>query len=207
MVETAPGWELRSAGRVNGEIEAVTKTGEADTVEVLFGAAATESAVRQKAGSAGVLLVDAPFRVNAASPLFSPVLLTEEQEVDASAAASASRPATTADAALELREVFDLDLRARATVLSDPSALSMRDAAGEAGIVQWAWQAAGVPAVVLSRWSIDDSARTVWLRAFHQELRAGRSLDQAIATAAAAVRQTRGWSAPFYWAGWLVVGR
>ena len=107
---------------------------------------------------------------------------------------------------LELREVFNLDLHARLTVLSDGAALSMRDAASELGIVQWAWRAAGVPWIVLSRWPSDDDDREAIVRELQRQLRNGKSPDEALLATRQAVHRKPAWRAPFYWTGWIAVG-
>jgi CHAT domain-containing protein len=107
---------------------------------------------------------------------------------------------------LDLRDVFNLDLRARLTVLSDGASLSMRDAASEVSIVHWAWRAAGVPWIVLPRWPSDDAARETLVRELYRELRSGKSPDEALLAARRVVQQTTAWKAPFYWAGWIAVG-
>ncbi len=107
---------------------------------------------------------------------------------------------------LELREVFNLDLHARLTVLSDGAALSMRDAASELGIVQWAWRAAGVPWIVLSRWPSDDDDREAIVRELQRQLRNGKSPDEALLATRQAVQRKPAWRAPFYWTGWIAVG-
>jgi CHAT domain-containing protein len=85
--------------------------------------------------------------------------------------------------------------------------MSMRDAADEVGAVAWAWRAAGVPAIVLSRWRCDDAASSDLLTALHAQLRAGDSPEVALQAARAKIRRGRDTSAPFYWAGWMIVGQ
>ena len=72
---------------------------------------------------------------------------------------------------LEARELFDLDLHARAAVFTDGAALSMRAAAPALDIVRWAWRAAGVPSIVVPRWSGDAAATTVFLEDFYQQMK------------------------------------
>ena len=74
--QIAPGWLLRTAEEAAKELQAASSSDAARPTTVLAGAAATEPAVREAIGRATVLHVAAPFRINAASPLFSSVLLT-----------------------------------------------------------------------------------------------------------------------------------
>ncbi len=94
--------------------------------------------MRERLAQADIIHLGAPFRVNGASPLFSPMLLATD---------------AANDGALEAREIMNLDLHAGVAVLSDGASMTMRDAADEVGAVGWAWRAAGVPAIVLPRWA------------------------------------------------------
>src|SRR5262249_47446215 len=121
--QTAPAWSLRPDDVLEREIRAVTGEPPAGQVTTLEGPAATEAAVRDALPKAGIIHLAVPFRVNGASPLFSPVLLAEDPAEDS------ELQLTRDDGALEAREIVNLDLRARVALLSDPAALSMRDSA------------------------------------------------------------------------------
>ena len=155
------------------EANTIASGAEAGRAHVLAGAAATEAALREHLPQADAIHLGAPFRVNGASPLFSPVLLAPD-------------PAN--DGALEAREVMNLDLHASVAVLADGASMTMRDAADEVGAVGWAWRAAGVPAIVLPRWAGDDAASTTLLATLHERLRAGDAPDIALQAARAKVR-------------------
>jgi CHAT domain-containing protein len=190
LARTAPGWTIRSMATAEQELAAVA-TGAEDRVHAIRGADATEAALRERLPQADVIHLGAPFRVNGASPLFSPLLL-------------AADPAN--DGALEAREIMNLDLHAAVAVLSDGAAMTMRDAADEVGAVGWAWRAAGVPAIVLPRWPADDRVSAELLSALHARLRAGETPEVALHAASASIRSRRETSAPFYWASWMLVG-
>jgi tetratricopeptide (TPR) repeat protein/CHAT domain-containing protein len=191
MARTAPGWTIRSTVTAGQEVSAIANGAEVDRVLTLVGAVATEAAVAERLPQVDVIHVGAPFRVNGASPLFSPMLL-------------ASDPAN--DGALEAREVMNLDLRAGVAVLSDGASMTMRDAADEVGAVAWAWRAAGVPTLVMPRWAADDPVSTELLVTLHTRLRAGDAPDVALQAARASIRSRRETSAPFYWASWMLIG-
>ena len=192
LARTAPGWAIRNTTTAEQELGAIATGAEADRVQALGGADATEAALRERLPQADVIHLGAPFRVNGASPLFSPMLL-------------AADPAN--DGALEAREIMNLDLHAGVAVLSDGASMTMRDAADEVGAVGWAWRAAGVPAIVLPRWAADDPVSTELLAALHRRLRAGDAPDVALQAARAGIRSRRETSAPFYWASWMLIGR
>jgi tetratricopeptide (TPR) repeat protein len=191
--ETAPGWSLAGPARVEAELG--TPQGSGRMPVVLTGPAATEGALRSHASRASVLHIAAPFRLNPGAALFSPILLTE-----------GDRGGGADDGALELRELFNLEVQARLAVLSDGAALSMREAPFAADVLQWSWLGAGVPSLLVSRWSAasDDASRV--LTRVHRELRSGRAPADALRTAQLEVRADPATAAPYHWAGWLMLG-
>jgi CHAT domain-containing protein len=206
VATTAPGWTLRSPEAADAEMRAVAMPFAEPPPGVLSGSAATEPALRTQATTASVLHLAAPFRMNGASPLFSPILLAVAPAPAADAPAPAA-PAGENDGLLETREIMNLDLRAAVAVFSDGAATSMRDSAAAADTVRWAWRAAGVPAIVMSRWAGDDAAATAMLGEFYKRLKAGDTAEAAMHGARAVVRAREETRAPYFWAGWMVVGR
>jgi tetratricopeptide (TPR) repeat protein len=190
VARTSPAWSIRPAAGAEKEIAAVARGGDPARVQTLSASSATESAVIERLPAADVLHLAAPFRVNGASPLFSPMLLARD---------------ASSDGTLEAREIMNLELRADVAVLSDGGAMSMRDAADEVGLIAWAWRAAGVRDFVLPRWSTDDDASAAFFAVLHEGLRAGDAPAVALQTARDTVRANRATAAPFYWAAWMVV--
>jgi hypothetical protein len=191
LARTAPGWAIRNMATAEQELSAIATGAETDRVQAVRGADATEAAVRERLPKADVIHLGAPFRVNGASPLFSPMLLATD---------------AANDGALEAREIMNLDLHAGIAVLSDGASMTMRDAADEVGAVSWAWRAGGVPAIVLPRWAADHPVSTELLTALHTRLRAGDAPDAALQSARSIVRSRRETSAPFHWASWMLIG-
>jgi tetratricopeptide (TPR) repeat protein len=207
--QTAPDWILRPADAAERELKLGVGNGQSAATTILTGIGATKAAVRDGLVRADLIHVASPFRVNGASVLFSSIVLSGAADQKALNQKGDVAPAggnPVADAMLDLREIINLDLHARATVLSDGAALSMRDAASEISVVQWAWRAAGVPWIVLSRWPSDAAARDAFIRELHRQLRSGKDPDAALLAARQAVRQTPGFRSPFYWCGWIAVG-
>jgi hypothetical protein len=110
LARTAPTWTLRPAEHGERENKAIAAAldpkaataAQPPVSQILSAAAATETAFRAQVSAAGAIHVAAPFRINAASPLFSPILF-----------AQAPRPAEGAsvasdDGVLESREVMNL---------------------------------------------------------------------------------------------------
>ena len=201
IARIAPGWKLRPPDSAATESAAVAGDAAEQHVTSLTGQNATESALREHLPSAGVIHIGAPFRINGAGALFSPILLAGNPGGDA--------PDETADpgdnASLDTREVMNLQLQARVAVLSDGSAMAMPDAADDAAVVQWAWRAAGVGALAMPRWAGDAGASNDLLADFHARLRRGKAPEAALREAQRAIRRAEGRAAPFYWAGWLFI--
>lgn len=201
VAQTAPGWTLRSPESAALEAKAIAGDADAERVTTLSGAEATEAGLRDRLGSADVIHLAAPFRVNGSAAMFSRILLAGAPSEDAFPPAYDS----SADASLDPREVMNLQLAARAVVLSDGAALAMRNAADDATVVHWAWRAAGVPSLVMPRWPGEEMAANVLLADLHARLRNGETPDEALAAAQRALRRSDGYAAPYYWAGWLLL--
>jgi len=197
---TAPGWSLRAADAADAEIQAIASVFDDVPPKLLRGSSATESAFRDLAGTAAIIHIAAPFRMNGASPLFSSMLLTPES--------AEGEPLPDKDGALEAREVMNLDLHGAVTVFSDGGSASMRGAASAADVVAWAWRAAGIPAIVLPRWTSDDRTSAALLKTLYVRLTRDReSPASALRSAATEIRASEATRAPYYWAAWQVVGR
>ena len=195
---TAPGWTaaLRRRPR-RPRCGAIAVPFSEPPATVLSGAAATEAAVRAQGPAASFLHVAAPFRMNGASPLFSPILLAVSPRPRPLRSAGSGPPAPVRrrpppatppqagpplagptaenDGVLETREIMNLSLRAAVAVFSDGAATSMRDSAPAADTIRWAWRAAGVPSIVMSRWAGDDAAAAAMLAEFYKRLTAGEA--------------------------------
>jgi tetratricopeptide (TPR) repeat protein len=196
---TSPGWTLPDSDAATAEARSIAGVFEESIASPLAGSSATEAAVRGQMNGATLIHVAAPFRMNGASPLFSPILLTTDP-------AAANLPADN-DGVLEMREVMNLDLHARVAVLSDGGSASLRGAAPAAEIVRWAWRAAGVPSVVLSRWRMEPVESLRLLKDLYGRLKKGATPEVALEGARTAVRAATETRAPYFWAGWMAVGR
>ena len=71
-------------------------------------------------------------------------------------------------------------------MFSDGAATSMRDSAAAADVVEWGWLAAGVPSMLIARWSAPPEARERLLAEFHRRLRAGEPIGRRLGGSAAA---------------------
>ncbi|WP_372398829.1 CHAT domain-containing protein [Azospirillum sp. HJ39] len=66
--------------------------------------------------------------------------------------------------------------------------------------------AAGAQSVVGTLWQVNDSATSVLLEAFYLALRQGNTAAAALGIAQKAMSQRTGYSHPYYWAGFTVIG-
>jgi len=112
-----------------------------------------------------------------------------------------------ADGLLTAREWMGMDLGAELLVLSACGSGRGRTVAGE-GVVGLAWAAflAGIPAQVVSQWSVDDAATAQLMAAFYGGLRRGMPVDAALRSAARELRSRPGLAHPFHWAPFVALG-
>lgn len=109
---------------------------------------------------------------------------------------------------LTAEEVRALDLRADLVVLSACQTALGRDLRGEGPMgLTHAFLSAGASGVVVSLWSVDDRATAVLMERFYRGLLVGGLPPaEALRQAQLALWQDPHWSAPFYWAGFVLEG-
>ena len=214
LKQVAPNWPLRQRDQAAAEINGAAASYESGRATLLTRTTATEREVRNRFATMDVLHVAAPFRINAVSPLFSQVLLTAPDPIvpqtDKVTNTQPSPPPpapvdSTDDGALELREVMNLESPARLAVFSDGAATSMRDGASAADVLQWGWLAAGVPALLVARWSSPSASSERLLAEFHKHVHSGTAPADALRAAQRVVRTNKETAAPVHWAGWMLV--
>jgi CHAT domain-containing protein/Tfp pilus assembly protein PilF len=112
------------------------------------------------------------------------------------------------DGFLRSYEIAELDLPAELVVLSACRTGVGREVPGEGlvGLTQSFFQA-GAARVLASLWDVDDAATARLMAGFYRELLVnGRSPAAALRAAQRAMRAEPRWSAPAYWAGFVVAG-
>lgn len=130
-------------------------------------------------------------------PEFSSVVLT-----------TVGRNGEKVDGLMPLHDIYSMDLAAELTVLSACQTALGKDTAGE-GIVglTHGFISAGSKTVVASLWKVDDRATAVLMDYFYEAmLRQGMSPAAALRAAKLKMMRDRDWSAPYYWAGFVVQG-
>ena len=112
------------------------------------------------------------------------------------------------DGLLRLPEIYNLKLNADLVVLSGCRTALGRLVEGE-GLVGLTrgFMYAGTPRVAASLWSVDDAATAALMERFLRGiLRGGMPPAAALRAAQLSIRRNPQWSAPFYWAGFVLEG-
>ena len=113
----------------------------------------------------------------------------------------------TQDGLLRLEDVFKLPLQAELVTLSACRSALGKPLRGEGllGLTR-GFFFAGARRVVASLWEVDDRATAVLMDKFYGALAERRDAADALATAQRALRRDPRWNAPFYWAGFVLMG-
>jgi CHAT domain-containing protein/Tfp pilus assembly protein PilF len=112
------------------------------------------------------------------------------------------------DGFLRMHEIYNLRLPVDLVVLSACQTALGREIRGE-GLVGLTrgFMYAGAPRVVASLWQVDDESTAELMKRFYRAmLKDGRRPADALRTAQLAMSRSRRWSAPFYWAGFVLQG-
>lgn len=162
---------------------------------IKMGGQAQEDVVKQTGGNYRFLHIAAHAVFNDTAPMFSGIVL--------------ARPPKDSpdDGILTAREIRDLNLGADLLVLSACDTARGVNTRGE-GLVGLTWAAfvAGVPAQVVSQWSVDDAATAQLMGGFYEGLKQGKPKDAALRGAALALLRDGRRRHPFYWAPFLLMG-
>jgi CHAT domain-containing protein len=109
---------------------------------------------------------------------------------------------------LQLNDIYNLKLSADLTVLSACDTALGKDMQGEGLIgLTRGFMSAGSKSVVASLWKVDDRATAALMKHFYDMmLHDGMPPAAALRSAKEIVRRQPGWSAPYYWAGFVLQG-
>ena len=113
---------------------------------------------------------------------------------------------TEEDYLLTVNEIYSSAINAQLVVLSCcHSGLGEIKAEGVVGLTR-AFLAAGARSVLASLWAIDDAATYYFMKSFYQHLISGESASASLQQAMKEMRKIRGWSHPYFWAPFFIVG-
>ncbi len=176
------------------EAEAVTQLYPQATL--FTGTQASEAALRRNLPDVNILHLATHGVLEQAQPLFSSLLLAGASDNSGD------------DGRLEVREIFELDLSAANLVVLSAcdTALGQQSQGDELVGLARAFMFAGTPTVVASLWPIQDEATAALMTAFHKRVQAGTEPAAALAEAQSEIRNQTRWAAPYFWAGFLVIG-
>jgi CHAT domain-containing protein len=167
-----------------------------DQATVFVGKEAREDKLKSLASSFRILHLATHGILNDSSPMYSHLLLSQDLGAGE-------------DGLLEAWEIANLDLRADLFVLSACETGRGRVSPGEGMVgLTWAVFVAGCPSTLVSQWKVESRSTTELMVAFHRWLRAGRhSKADALRQAAITLLRGRRYAHPFYWAGFILVGK
>jgi CHAT domain-containing protein len=109
---------------------------------------------------------------------------------------------------MPLYDIYSLDLSAELTVLSACQTALGKDIKGEGLIgLTHSFMSAGSNTVVATLWKVDDRATAVLMADFYESmLQKGMSPAAALRSAKLKMMRDKQWSAPYYWAGFVLQG-
>ena len=109
---------------------------------------------------------------------------------------------------MPLHDIYNLNLSAKLTVLSACQTALGKETKGEGLIgLTHSFLSAGSKSVVASLWKVDDRATAVLMADFYEGmLQKGMSPSAALQSAQLKMMHNKQWSAPYYWAGFVLQG-
>lgn len=137
------------------------------------------------------------------------VLDTAHPELSGVVLSLVDRRGQPTDGFLRLHDLYNLKLPVDLVVLSACQTALGREIRGEGLIgLTRGFMYAGVPRIVASLWKVDDRATAELMKAFYAAMLGPRSLAPAAALREAqlAVAKRPQWQAPYYWAGFVLLG-
>jgi CHAT domain-containing protein len=105
-------------------------------------------------------------------------------------------------------ELSAASIPAKLAVLSSCQSQHGRVLSGEGVLgLSTALLCAGSDCVVATLWPVEDRATSAFMRAFYEGLESGRTVAGALQRAQASLRADRATAHPFYWSGFVAIGR
>lgn len=133
---------------------------------------------------------------------------SEHPELSGMVLTMKDRNGANIDGLMSLPDIYSLDLSAELTVLSACQTALGKDIKGE-GLVglTHSFMSAGAKSVVASLWKVDDRATAALMADFYDGmLKQGKTPAAALRSAKLKMMREKQWSAPYYWAGFVLQG-
>ena len=172
----------------------VEMIGEILKSQTLTGEDATKEAVLQRIASVALVHIAAHGRKETGDIVLAPDPPMEIQD------------STDEDYILKMSDIQAVKLRARLVVLSCcHSGQGPVSSEGVVGMAR-AFLFAGDRSLLASLWAIDDEATMIFMKSFYQQLASGESASVALQRAMKCLRDSHDYSAPKYWAPFVLMG-
>ncbi len=161
--------------------------------KIYLGAAASEQRFKADAADYAILNFATHGVLDNQQPMASRVLLAQSG---------------SEDGALEAHEIMRLQLKAELVVLSACETARGYIGPGEGVIgLTWAFLNAGAPTVVVSQWQVREDSTAALMKAFYRHLKTPTPGAEALRQAAMSVMKDARYRHPFYWAGFVLIGK
>lgn len=133
---------------------------------------------------------------------------SEHPELSAIVLTMVDRNGVKTNGLMPLHDIYSLDLSAELTVLSACQTALGKDIKGEGPVgLTHSFISAGSKSVVASLWKVDDRATAALMRDFYESLlQEGMPTAKALRSAKLKMLRDKRWSAPYYWAGFVLQG-
>jgi len=133
---------------------------------------------------------------------------SEHPELSGIVLAMVKRDGSKVEGFMALQDIYKLDLSAQLVVLSACETALGKDMKGEGLIgLTRGFMYAGSKSVVTSLWKIDDRATSMLMKHFYEAmLHDGMTPAAALRSAKLEIRKNKAWSAPYFWAGFVLQG-
>ena len=132
---------------------------------------------------------------------------SEHPELSGIVLTMVDRNGASTNGVMPLRDIYNLDLSAELTVLSACQTALGKDVKGEGFVgLTHGFMSAGAKTVVASRWKVDDRATAVLMAKFYKLMFQGMAPAAALRSAKLTMMHDKQWSAPYYWAGFVLQG-
>jgi CHAT domain-containing protein len=133
--------------------------------------------------------------------------VTDDQFPEHNALVLGDLPSSREDGLLQVREIQQLRFRARLVILSScVSTVGTAEGLAAYGSLAQAFLHAGAHSVLGTDWHVDDRMTSRLMAFFYGHLSEGMLLSKALQRAKVDVIETYGGDAPYYWAGFRIVG-
>ena len=193
--------ELCPLPEAEAEVNSIANSFSPTRRKVLIGREATEKTFRSLASTYSTIHLATHGIIDNRQPLYSHLLLTK------------SEGDSENDGLLEAREIMHMSLQADLAVLSACETANGTISPGEGVVgVSWAFFVAGTRSMLVSQWKVNSASTSQLMIHFYKVLESPENhsdggTTRALQSAAVGLMKERSYRHPFYWAGFVMIGR